>query len=76
MVWNQTIKSPKYTDKRDKSKQGIHIWLEVSKKLDIETEKTKDILLEIVDENIFNCRQNCDWVQRPVVLSFYYLLRF
>ena len=74
-AWQQSQKCSKYTDKADKSKQGIQVWLAVSQQLNTLTDESGSLLLEDIDQRILNCRERIGWLQRAIVLSFYYLLR-
>ena len=50
-------------------------WLKDAKKLNDKAVAQGQIVLDPIPEKILNCRFLIGWLQRAIVLSYYYLLR-
>ena len=47
----------------------------MSQQLHTMAEDSGSLLLENIDPKILNCRERIGWLQRAIILSFYFLLR-
>jgi hypothetical protein len=50
-------------------------WLKDAEKLNDLALERGEIVLEKIPKEILNCRKLIGWLQRAIVLSYYYLLR-
>ena len=64
----------KYED--PETNQSVQKWIELSEQLEQRALKTGDLVMSPLPEDLLNCRTKVGWIQRAMVLSFYYLKRF